>query len=173
MKVLVAVASRHGATTEIAKRLRADLRDALTENGSAVDVDLLPVGAVRSLAGYDAAVVGSAVYLGHWIRPARRFLRANAVELRQRPVWLFSSGPVGDLSPAAQVIDLGDLTALFGAREHHVFAGRLDRSSLGVAERIAVAAAGVAEGDFRDWADVTSWAHRIAADLLRSPAPAS
>jgi menaquinone-dependent protoporphyrinogen oxidase len=81
---------------------------------------------------------------------------------------LFSSGPVGDPPPASQDVELGELTALFGAREHHVFAGRLDRAGLGVAERIAVAAAGAQEGDFRDWADVTAWAREIAAELVDS-----
>jgi menaquinone-dependent protoporphyrinogen oxidase len=172
MKIMVAVASRHGATTEIAERLRDVLRDSLGVDGEPAEVDLLAVRAVRSLAGYDAVVVGSAVYLGHWLRPARRFLRAYAAELRRRPVWLFSSGPVGDPPPASQDAELGELTALFGAREHHVFAGRLDRDGLGVAERLAVAAVGAEDGDFRDWAEVTAWAKAIAADLLGSAAPA-
>jgi menaquinone-dependent protoporphyrinogen oxidase len=127
-------------------------------------VDLRPVAAVRDLKGYDAVVVGSALYLGHWLRPARRFVREHASALRARPVWLFSSGPVGHTSPESPDVELG-IAELFGARGHQVFAGRLLHSELGVAERLAVQAVHADEGDFRDWADITCWAREIAADL--------
>jgi hypothetical protein len=45
---------------------------------------------------YDAVVLGSAVYAGHWLKPARALADRCAAALRARPVWLFSSGPVGD-----------------------------------------------------------------------------
>jgi menaquinone-dependent protoporphyrinogen oxidase len=160
----VAVASRHGSTAEIARRLTEVLREALAEQDPDAVVDLRPVGTVRDLRSYDAVVVGSALYLGRWLRPARRFVRDHAAELRARPVWLFSSGPVGDPSSASPGVELG-VPELFGAREHHVFAGRLLRAELGVAERLAVRAAHADDGDFRDWADVSSWARGIAADL--------
>ena len=164
MRVLVAVASRHGSTAEIAARVSEVLREALSERDLHAVVDLRPVAAVRDLEGYDAVVVGSALYLGHWLRPARRFVREHAAGLRARPVWLFSSGPIGEASPGSPDVELG-IAELFGAREHHVFAGRLQRAELGVAERLAVQAVHVDEGDFRDWADITSWARGIAADL--------
>jgi menaquinone-dependent protoporphyrinogen oxidase len=164
MRVLVAVASRHGSTAEIAARMSAVLREALSDRDPHAVVDLRPVVAVRDLKSYDAVVIGSALYLGHWLRPARRFVREHAAELRARPVWLFSSGPVGEASSGSPDVELG-VTELFGAREHHVFAGRLLRAELGVAELLAVRAAHADEGDFRDWADIDSWARGIAADL--------
>nr|WP_245234741.1 flavodoxin domain-containing protein [Streptomyces flavochromogenes] len=48
----------------------------------------------HDLSGYDGVVLGGALYAGHWTGKARRCARRNAEELRQRPVWLFSSGPV-------------------------------------------------------------------------------
>ncbi len=71
---------------------------------------------------------------------------------------------MGAPSPESPDVELG-IAELFGAREHHVFSGRLRRAELGVAERLAVRAVHADEGDFRDWADVTSWARGIAADL--------
>lgn len=61
MKVLVAAASRHGSTAEIAERLSEVLRETLAEHDPDAVVDLAPVAAVRDLKGYDAVVVGSAL----------------------------------------------------------------------------------------------------------------
>lgn len=96
MTVLVAAASKHGATAQIAARIGADL----AEHGVAVEVKDL--GHVRDPGKYDAFVIGSGVYLGQWLKPARTFVDAHAHELAQRPTWLFASGsivgdpPVGD-----------------------------------------------------------------------------
>ena len=164
MRVLVTYASRHGSTAEIADRVGEVLRVVLGMHVPDVQVDVLPVAKVGGVEGYDAVVVGSAVYLGRWLRPGRRFLRAEAARLRRRPVWLFSSGPVVDAPE--QAAELGELTALFGAMDHRVFAGRLGTAQLGVAERTLVRAAHAVEGDFRDWAEVTSWAGQVADDML-------
>jgi menaquinone-dependent protoporphyrinogen IX oxidase len=45
--------------------------------------------------GYDAAVIGSAAYYFHWMKPATEFVCRNRDTLTSRPVWLFSSGPLG------------------------------------------------------------------------------
>jgi menaquinone-dependent protoporphyrinogen oxidase len=91
--------------------------------------------------------------------------------LSTRPVWLFSSGPLGD-DPGIDldVIDAGiepdvvaHLTELTHARAHHVFAGRLDRADLKPLEKLVAASVHAPEGDFRDWSDVQAWADEIAA----------
>ena len=89
MRVLVAYASRYGATQGIAERIAATLR----QQGIEATVE----GAERAgdPAGYDAAVIGSAAYYFHWMKPAAKFVRSNAESLASRPVWLFSSGPLG------------------------------------------------------------------------------
>src|SRR5690242_19356693 len=89
MKVLVTAASRYGATAEIAEALA----DALRENG--VGAAAVAPADVTSLASYDAVVLGSGVYAGRWLPPARDLAHRLAGELTDRPVWLFSSGPVG------------------------------------------------------------------------------
>lgn len=159
MRILVTAASRHGSTAEIAAELTKALRLALP----AAAVDDRPMARVDSLDGYEAVVVGSAVYLGHWLAEARSWTGGQAAALRQRPVWLFSSGPVGD--PVAPAADAEELARTLGARDHRVFAGSLHRDQLGVRERLVVGLVHASDGDFRDWPSVRAWAAEIAADL--------
>ena len=173
MRVLVAVASKHEATAEIAERIGDVIRELLHEEDPGSVVDVRPVGTVAELEEYDAVLVGSAIYLGRWLKPARHFVHAHAKTLTHRPVWLFASGPVGDpLLPEQESGDGPELVALTGAREYRIFAGRLRPADLEAVERSAVHAVHAAEGDFRDWSEITGWAGRIADDLLGSRAAA-
>jgi menaquinone-dependent protoporphyrinogen oxidase len=150
--VLVAYGSKHGSTAEIADAIAATLREA------GVQADCVEAGEVHSLAGYDAVVLGSAVYMRRWRRAARRFLDRFAGELRERPLWVFSSGPVGDPAkindawsePPRTIARAEEL----GAREHVVFGGR--SLSKGIPE---------SQRDLRDWEEIRAWARRIAAEV--------
>jgi menaquinone-dependent protoporphyrinogen oxidase len=169
MKVLVAVASRHGATDEIAREIAVRLRDELSAVDPRAAVEARPVAQVDSLAGYDAVVLGSAVYLGRWLGPARKFARQHAAALAAMPVWLFSSGPVGDPPEPDQlgpVPDASEIAAAAGAREHRSFVGRLEPRGLGFAERVVIRAVHATEGDFRDWAAIREWAQAIGEQLI-------
>ena len=106
MRILIAVASRHGSTTEIAERLA----DRLAEAGHAPRVlDLVHArhlgDELDDLTSYDAYIVGSAIYEGHWLRQARTFVLRNAAHLQHAPVFLFSSGPIGDSEHVAIDLD--------------------------------------------------------------------
>ena len=155
--VLVAYGSKHGSTAEIA----AAIADTLREYG--LEVDCTDVGEVSSLDGYDAVVLGSAVYMRRWRREARRFLHQHARELAERPLWVFSSGPVGDpakdnpvwLEPRRTIAEAQRL----GARSHVVFGGYLDSSSVPAEYR-----------DRRDWDEIRTWAALIAAELALTAA---
>jgi menaquinone-dependent protoporphyrinogen oxidase len=84
---------------------------------------------VNDIADYDAVVLGSAVYTGHWLKLAIEFARRFSDALIARPVWLFSSGPVGDPARklvqkmAADPVDLQTLRQLTHASDHKMFAG--------------------------------------------------
>lgn len=160
MKVLVTVASRHGSTMLIGDAIREEL------NAVGVQAHLFDPEEVRDLAGYDAVILGSGVYAGRWLGPAKDFAKRLEAQLRRRPVWLFSSGPIGDpAKPAQPSADGLELAQRLNARDHQVFEGRLDRDQLGFGERAVVRVVGAESGDFRPWVAITVWARRIAASL--------
>jgi menaquinone-dependent protoporphyrinogen oxidase len=169
MKVLVTVASRHGSTWMIGDAIREELV------ATGVQAHLLEPELVADLAGYDAVVIGSGVYARRWLKPARKFIERFEEQLRQKPVWLFSSGPIGDpakpTEPPAEPLAIMDRVS---ARDHQVFEGRLERDILGVAERAITRVMGADSGDFRPWVAITVWARRISASLQaeRERAPA-
>ena len=160
MTVLVTAASRHGATADIATTIAETLR------GEGVAAATLAPDEVNGIDGIDALVIGSSVYAGHWLPDATGLVREIAIDLADRPVWLFSSGPLGEpLKPDGDPVDAAEMVRLTGARQHRVFGGRLDRHRLGFGERAICAALRVPDGDFRPWEDVRSWAREIAASL--------
>ncbi len=164
MKVLVSAASKHGATTEVAAAIGA----ALTAAG--VDAIVVAPSEVTSVDGFDAAVIGSAVYAGRWLDPAKDLLVRHQEALSRIPVWLFSSGPVGDPpKPAEDPLDVAPMIALVGARAHRVFAGQIDKSRLGLGERAILAAVRAPEGDYRPWAEIDAWAGELAEALQAAP----
>ncbi len=160
MNVLVSAASRHGATREIAERIAADLIAA------GVTAEVVEPDRVGSLEGYDAVVLGSGVYAGRWLEPARKLVERHADGLRARPVWLFSSGPIGDpLKPEAEPTDAAPMREATMAREHRIIPGKLDRGTLSFAERAITRIVGAADGDYRPWPEIDAWAGTIAAQL--------
>jgi menaquinone-dependent protoporphyrinogen oxidase len=126
-RILVACATRHGSTAEIA----AETADVLRHDVPGAVVDLRDAATAGEVAGYDAAVIGSAVYMGRWLPAARDLVEGHREVLRAMPVWLFSSGPLGDPSvPVDEVAEVSALGVAIGARGHRLFAGRLDRHEL-------------------------------------------
>jgi menaquinone-dependent protoporphyrinogen oxidase len=162
MTVLVAAASKHGATEEIAERIGADL----TQYG--LEVEVRKLGEVDDVRPYEAVVLGSAIFYGKWMKEAIRFVAIHASELSERPTWLFGSGsitgnpPVDDDRKAIRPALVEELVTKTDAREHKVFAGKLDRSTLGLTEMLPVRLAGGREGDWRDWQAIDEWASGIA-----------
>ncbi len=173
MKVLVAYESKYGATEGIARRIG----EVLTRRGLIADV--ARTRDVHDVTGYDAFVIGSAAYFGAWMGEAVAFAKHHADVLKTRPVWLFSSGPIGAATTDAKGRDvreqsipktIGELAPLLSPREHHVFWGALDRKRLGFMGRFLPAIAGV-DGDFRDWGEIESWAEAIAHALAAQAVP--
>lgn len=160
MRVLVSAATRHGATAEIAEVIGEELR----ASGHQVTV-LEPAGA-GDVSDYDAFVVGSAVYAGRWLGEARDLVERITPVLSGRPVWLFSSGPVGaPPKPEEDPVDAAPLSEATGAREHRVFGGKIDRHALGFGEKAIVIALRAPDGDFRDWDTIKEWADGISRSL--------
>jgi menaquinone-dependent protoporphyrinogen oxidase len=166
MIVLVSYASKHGSTRGIAEAIAATL----AERG--IPTEVLAVDAIADVVAYDAAVLGSAIYMGRWLKEAIEFTRQHRDALIQRPVWLFSSGPLGTevVDAEEQPRELAELREMLDPRDHQVFFGALDRDALGFGERMVVKAVKAPEGDFRDWDGIRAWAATIADELTPSAA---
>jgi menaquinone-dependent protoporphyrinogen IX oxidase len=164
--VLVTWASKHGSTSEIAGAVARDLQGCDAGRAGGLVASAVPVEQQPDPTGSDAVVLGSAVYVGRWREEARHYAAEHATALRSRPVWLFSSGPIGEPPfPSDEPYDAEPLSQLVAARGHRVFPGRLDKQLLTFGERAMVTAMRAPVGDSRDWAAVASWAEEIAVAL--------
>lgn len=167
MRVLVTWGSKRGGTEGIARMLA----EALAQEG--VDVLLLPAKQAMRARGFDAAVVGGALYANRWHADARRFVRRRERDLQKVPVWFFSSGPLDDgavrevIAPPTRVQVLMERV---GAQGHVMFGGRLERDARGFA---ASAMAKEHAGDWRDPERIRRWATELARALPSAqPRPA-
>ncbi len=170
-RVLVAYGTKHGATAEIAQAIGRTLRAA------GLEVDTLSARRVRSLEPYRAVVLGSAVYAGRWRRDALRTLRRP--ELRDRDVWLFSSGPVGETKGDPEQVErltkpprVQRIATDIGAREHVVFGGMVAEDAGFIRKKMARNIPPELR-DRRDWEAIEAWGEKIAAALTASLTPAA
>ena len=167
-KVLVAYASKYGATKEIAERIGRVLKDA------GLWVEVRDVEEAHGLDSYQGIVLGSAVYAGGWRKEAADFLKANEQALARRPVWLFSSGPTGEGDPVELMQGwrfpeaLQPIAEKVNPRQIAFFGGELDLDKLNLPEKLIVKAMKAPVGDYRDWATIEPWAREIAEALEES-----
>jgi menaquinone-dependent protoporphyrinogen oxidase len=161
MTVLVAYASKHGSTQGIAERIAEKLRQLGKES------EVRPLDAVEDPGSYEALVIGSAIYYGSWMKEATEWVHRNQAVLAQRPVWLFSVGPLGTEVKDAeqQPKEMAEFQQAIRPREQRVFFGLLDHHRLSFAERMVVKAVRAPEGDFRDWQAIEAWVESIAQEL--------
>jgi menaquinone-dependent protoporphyrinogen oxidase len=171
-RVLVAYATHHGTTREIAERIAVSL------NKGGLRASAQEVTDTGDLDGYDAFVVGSAIYAFRWLKEANDFVIRNRQVLSTHPVWLFSSGPLGTSTVDARGQDVrqwprevGVLSDLVNGRDHRIFFGAYDPTAkpIGLIERITRASPEAREqltpGDFRDWDEIDAWASSIVEQL--------
>jgi menaquinone-dependent protoporphyrinogen oxidase len=166
MQILVAFATRHGSTGEIAAAIAGPLRAA----GHAVAVR--HAGDVTDVAAYDAVVLGSAIYDGAWLAGAADLARRERDALAARPVWLFSVGslsseerwPLGALA-RQEPRGMAALRAAIHPRDYHVFAGVIARERVSLVGRLFYKLLRGRYGDFRNWREIAAWAEGIACQL--------
>ncbi|WP_195760760.1 flavodoxin domain-containing protein [Agromyces kandeliae] len=165
-RVLVAYATKHQSTAEIAEAIAGELRarghaaEAAEAGGATAD-------------GFDAVVLGSATYAGRWRREARHFLSHERERLATMPFWVFSSGPIGEPKPDAPPDDdkwleprkVIEQAEALGVREHVVFGGRVPQDPGNFVERAMLQNTPEDYQDLRDWDEIRAWAGRIAEAL--------
>jgi menaquinone-dependent protoporphyrinogen oxidase len=169
-RLLVAYASKHGSTAEIAEAIG----EALRARGD--EVEVRPAAEVRELSGVEGVVIGSALYMGRWMREGVEFLKRHERTLRDVPTWLFSSGPTGgtpdadakvrEMGPVATGRPVGNVARLADriyALGHVTFPGRV------VPEMGGMFARWVPRGDWRDFGAIRTWA----GGLFREPGKGS
>jgi len=161
MKVLVAYASKYGATAEIAEKIG----DVLHQAG--LQTDILPASNVGDPSQYKAVILGSAVYIGKWRKEAVKFLKTHEKILTERLMWIFSSGPAGEGDPV-ELLDgwrfpeaQQSIIERISPREIKVFHGSVNTEQLNFIEKSMVNTIKSPIGDFRDWVEITSWAESI------------
>jgi menaquinone-dependent protoporphyrinogen oxidase len=167
--ILVTYASKYGSTAEIAEKIGEVLR------GGDLNVSILPSTEVRDASSYEAVILGSGVYAGHWLKEIVAFLENNDKILAKKPVWIFSSGPTGEGDPvdimhgwrfpeAQQVI-----LDLIKPRDITLFHGNIDMHKLHLGDKLIVKAVRAKVGDFRNWDAIVTWAKGIASALQPHP----
>ena len=167
-KVLVAYASKYGATKQIAEKIGEVLFRA------GLSADVLPAEQVKDPNAYQAVVLGSAVYIGKWRKQAAKFLKENEKILAERPVWLFSSGPAGEGDPVELLQGwtfpdaLQPIADRIQPRDIAVFHGDVNVEKVNFIERAMIKNVESPVGDFRDWEAITTWATVIAQALKQA-----
>jgi menaquinone-dependent protoporphyrinogen oxidase len=124
-----------------------------------------PARLVGELGDPAAVIIGGAVYASRWHPDARRFVKRHTAELRRRPTYFFSSGPLDDSAAQGEippVRGVAKLMARVGARGHVTFGGRLSPEAQGFP---ASAMAKKSAGDWRDPDRVAAWAREVLSDV--------
>ena len=164
--VLIAYGTKYGATAEIAQEIGKTLQQA------GAQVTVMPADQVMDLMPYEAVIVGSAVYEGHWRKEAALFLESNRDTLAHKLVWLFSSGPLGKGDPVTLLHgwqfpqNLQAVADDIHPRGIAVFHGKIDPDKMHLGDKLIARAMRAAQEDFRDWAAIRDWANRIAEQLV-------
>lgn len=166
INVLVAYASTHGSTQEVAEAVAATLR----EHGLAVD--LQPARNVRTLEGYSAVVLGAPLYMFHLHKDALRFLSQHQKALTGGlPVAIFAGGPFasGDEKEWQEVRkQLDQELAKFPWLRPvavEVIGGKFDPARLHFPWNLIPALRQMPPSDLRDWEAIHRWASILAAQL--------
>jgi menaquinone-dependent protoporphyrinogen oxidase len=158
--VLLAYATRFGSTQEVAETVAASLREA------GLEVDLQLMSQVESLDQYEAVVLGAAIYNTKWHAEAHQFVARHQAALTQRPVAIFTLGPLSSSESAMQNSrrQLDKELAKYRWLKPvavQVFAGKYDpkKPGMGFFERLLPAR------DYRDWKAIRAWANALPAQL--------
>jgi menaquinone-dependent protoporphyrinogen oxidase len=187
LNVQVVCASRHGGTAGIAERIAEVLR------ASGVDAVVADAADQPDPAGFDAYVIGSGVYMGSWLKEGIEYLERWQAMLAERPVWLFSSGPLPPSSKSSEEQDpltsalgpeegpgsggrrkIAALAAAIRPRDHRVFFGAFDPEdppktmSERLVRLVPASKKILPTGDWREWDAIQAWAREIAEELTAS-----
>jgi menaquinone-dependent protoporphyrinogen oxidase len=161
--LLLAYATKHGSTREVAEEI------AETLGASGYEVDVRAAAVVHDLDEYDGVILGGSLYMGRWHADAIDFLKRHRRALATIPVAIFALGPktlaAGDVAGSraqldkalARVPDVSPTTIA-------IFGGVVDPTKLRFPFSRMPAT------DARDWEAIAAWAKDAAAISARPAA---
>jgi len=163
-RVLVAYASKAGSTAEVADAIGKRLAD------TGLTVDIRRARNVRSVDGYAAVVVGSAIRAGQWLSEARGFVKTHRAGLAARKTAFFTlcmtlqqdtpehrETVAAYLKPVREILEPDKI---------EFFAGKMDYRKLALVPRLIVRSMRVPEGDFRNWDAISAWADALSSEMV-------
>lgn len=174
MKILVAYATAHGSTKEVAQFIGRVLA---TYNA---DITVANVVDIHSVKEYDAYVLGTAVHASLWLQEMCTFFDRFEDDLSDKPMyfWITCIRALEEdgRKHALQYYFDYKLLDAFQVRELGVFTGKLDTKAITRQEQWFLAAnydgklmPGNLNHDYRDWKTIAAWANNVANDLEISP----
>ncbi len=162
-KVLVAYASIHGSTQEVAEVIAATLREC------GLEVDIQPARKVRTLVGYQAVVLGAPLYMFHLHKDALHFITRHREALTSGlPLAIFAGGPSGkgDEKEWQEVRrQLNQELAKFAWLKPvsvEIIGGKFDPAHLRFPWNLIPALKNMPPSDLRDWTAIRAWANNLA-----------
>ena len=161
-RILVAYATKKGSTTEIAQAIGRELQ------GGGHVVDVMEMGTVTSLEGYNAVIIGAPMYMGKMIDTVKFVTR-----LRDGLMKLPVAGFIVSLAPVSKdpVHMANSQKALHASLDpllpvaETVFPGSLDPKKLSWFQRWMTKSVKSPVGDFRDWTAIAAWARELPGKL--------
>lgn len=168
--ILVAYASRNGATAGVAEAIGKTLAE------SGVSAEVKDMKDVKDITPYRAVVAGSAIQGNRWLPEAMQFLQANRLALAQKPFAAFlvcMTLAIGEGKYLEEVKEfMVPVRALVKPVSEGFFAGVLDIKKVPafgdrIKFRISVMMGVWKEGDHRDWNAIRQWASELPPLLLK------
>ena len=159
ISILVAYTTRYGSTEEVAQSVAETLRKA----GFAAKVE--PAARVQTLNGYDAVVLGTALYVGMLHGDAKSFLKKHRDALKDMPSAFFTLGPIyagpeGWNAARRQAHKELEKFPWFTPATQEIFGGKYDPGKLGFPFRFIPPLRKMPPSDARDWAAIEEWVSR-------------
>ena len=155
--VLVAYASKHGSTREVAEAIAGTLHE------EGLPVLIREADSVKSLEQFGAVVLGGSIYMGRWHSHAKKFVRRHHEALKAMPVALFALGYMEQDKRESSEVQLRRVLEQLPAVEPDqtaVFGGVINPAELPFPLSKAE------YQDARDWDEIRDWTRSFAAALM-------
>jgi menaquinone-dependent protoporphyrinogen oxidase len=170
MNTLIAYASAHGSTAEVAQFIGRILED------KGIQVTVASVETVQDVSPYDVVVLGTAIHASTWLPQMTAFVSNFQTHLGKKPIYFWVNCiRVLEQYGHDHVMDnymVHGLLNLLNVRDIAIFAGKLDLTEVDWNERWTLAARydgstwpSNFDGDFRNWTKIREWAAKVASEI--------